>query len=270
MPTFASFEATTTSWSLDEVVDRLAAHPAVHAVVALGSTAGERAPWSDLDLLVVLDAERGFDVEFTYVDETPTDVILVSPAQLERISEPGAVLAGFDADVVRWLDEGRVLCCADPATAELLRRSAARRAESGPARAEQFERWVEANFLLAKFRRLAAAEDPVTRDALDLALCDAIPRLVRDFLCFRGHAWQGEKKAWQQLADAPAFEAALREALRATTAETRLRCVEQLVAQACGPVGGVWPARTTAGGWNLGSADPRSSSRWEALFAPAR
>lgn len=270
MPTFASFEATTEGWSLEDVVAHLAQVPAVHAVVALGSTAGERAAWSDLDLLVVLDGEREFDVEFTYVASTPTDVILVSPAQLERIADPrGGAPTGFDADLTRWLAAGRLLTRRTAATEDLLRRVAEGSRRAGPTREEQFGRWVEANFQRAKFRRYAEAGDPAYRDALDLALCEAVPNLVRDFLCFRGHAWEGEKVAWERVREDAVFEAALRGALRAAGPEERLRHVDVLTERACEPVGGTWRARTTAGGWNLDSTDPRSSSRWEALFAPA-
>ena len=148
-------------------------------------------------------------------------------------------------------------------------RVAARAPESRPGEAEQYARWVEANFLVAKFRRLAAAEDPRVRDALDLALVAAIHETVRDYLAFRGHGWEGEKIAWQRIDADPAFDTAVRAALRAHDVDERRRRHEELARLACAPVGGLWPEGETAAGWSLPAGDPREARRWEGWFAGA-
>ncbi len=265
MPSFGSFVPAASDLPLEQLIERLQSRSTVLGVVLLGSTATGLGEASDLDLLLVLAGGLPFDVEFSWVDGRPTDVVLVSRSFVQRVAE-SASPSGEASDVARWIAAGRVEWTRDPEIAALLANASHRADSAGPKRGEQFTRWVEANFLLTKLRRYAAADAPDYEQALELALLPAIYACVLDHLCFRDQPWQGEKAALAWLGrEDPEFLVALREALRASTTDNRMRAYARLVERACEPVGGVWPAGRTAGGWRLPSGEDPPEGRFEAL-----
>ncbi len=253
--------------SLDEVVARLAQRDDIVGVVLLGTTAtGDVGRASDYDLLVVTTEGPEFDVEFTYVDHRPTDVLFVALPMIRRLVDE-SVVSRRDGDIARWLAAGKVVLArtSELRTAcEALGRLSHVSGGDGQA---LFARWVEANFNLIVNRRYLAEGNRTYQRALDMRLLYGLFEAVMDYLRFRGIPWQGEKEAvrWFDEHD-PAFIALFETALTAATREERTALYEQLVERACEPVGGLWGAEETAGGWSLGGDDPRRESRWERLF----
>jgi predicted nucleotidyltransferase len=266
-PRFEAFAPISTRLSLDEVLARMAEREDVVGLVFLGTTAtGQLGPASDYDLLVVTPDGPEFDVEFTYIDHRPTDVLFVALPMIRRLALGEFIPPGRERDVARWLATGKV---ALDRTGELTPACAGLGRQHDPSSSDEpvlFSRWAQANFNLVTNRRYHAEGDRIYQRALDMRLLYGLFETVMDCLRFRGIPWQGEKAAvrWLDEHD-PAFLALFEAALAAVTTADRMALYEELVRKACEPVGEVWGAEQT-GGASYPQGDPRASSRWEKLF----
>ncbi|MCP5060345.1 MAG: nucleotidyltransferase domain-containing protein [bacterium] len=266
MPRFQTFLACSASLALADVLGRLERHERVIGAALLGSTAGNVAPWSDFDILVATADGPAFDVEFTYVEHRPTDVIFMNRAEIRRLSAKGAT-SKKDADLLRWLGTGRSVFSKSADFQALADTAADAPPASGPADSEIFFRWVEANFTLVKTRRWLGASGSSYRLALEFLLLGALSAVLADYLACRGHPWQGEKTAveWLEQED-PDFLEALAAASRETSPEHKVRHYERLVTHAFSPVGQLWGPDETSGGWIRADGEARERSLWEELI----
>jgi hypothetical protein len=249
------------------VLSRLASHEDVLGVALLGSTAREVAPWSDYDLLVVtVGGGPEFDVEFTYIDHRPADVVFVDRSLVRRLLEQD-VGSQRDGDLLRWLAESRIALARTAELPALRERAMNEPSASELPEAELFFRWVEANFNLIKARRWLSGPGDSLRIALELHLLRALSAVPADHLACRGQPWRGEKQAAEWLLDEdPAFLEALAEAATAGPPAQRVARYAALVEQAFQPVGRLWARDETAGGWLQPRGDACERSRWERLM----
>ena len=247
--------AVTASWRLEEVLAALERSRAVEAVVLLGSTAGETAPWSDLDLLVVLgEGAPPLGTLATRIDGRFADVLFFRPADLARP----------DPRIAHWLATGRVvfdrsgvLARVPPAPAE------------PPDYADLYGPADHASYNLAQTRRMLGAADPLYRRALDWRFLYQLLDLWQGYFRMRALPSRGEKEdirylaahdpAWLEL-----FERCLHETDRPGRVDLYARLVEATF-------GAVWPDGATAVTLTerpAGPADVRAAlAFWNGLFA---
>ncbi|MDH3683701.1 MAG: hypothetical protein OEV40_27585 [Acidimicrobiia bacterium] len=239
--------------TLQEVETALAARESAAAIIELGSTATGRQPWSDIDLLVALDAGPDLAVEFHVIDDRPADIVFTTIA---------ALLAGRHGDLQGWLAAGRIAFCRSLEVERAV--AAARATPSAASDEERYFRWVELNVNLVKLRRYAEADDPEYRAAIDLLLDAAFAAAPRDALVLAGRRWSGERDALRWLAARQPEIIELLQAGRAGEPAARLAAYERIAAAVAEPAGGLWPPRETTGGWLL---DQAGTSRWTRLLA---
>src|SRR5215217_2729801 len=105
-------DATTTTMSLDEVINRLAENQAITGIVLIGSAATETmTPWSDIDLLLVFEElPAPFRVVNTWVENRLTEVYCITGQALDRIVTADAWPMGSEEGVVvTWMRTGRIV-----------------------------------------------------------------------------------------------------------------------------------------------------------------
>ena len=262
---FATVRSGSADLALDQVLDRLQSRDQVVAVVLIGSTADRLQEWSDIDLLVVLGEGPEFDVEFATIDGRPTDLVFTNLDAVRRIADAGGKLNGRLADLSTWIGAGRIAFSRSEDVSRTLRGARAR----GPRRAshrEQFFRWVELNVNLIKLERYLTAGTPEHLEALHLLLDQAFAALPQDALVLGGTGWTGERAALQELRG---NGGQVLQAIEAGRSEPdpvrRLALYRAAAARIASPVGGLWAAGETTGGWVLRNDGATVSSRWEEL-----
>ena len=263
---FATVRSGSADLTLDQVVERLRACRAVVAVVLIGSTASRLKEWSDIDLLVVLADGPAFDVEFGTVDGRPADLVFTNLDSIRRIANVDAALDGRLLDLSTWLGGGRVAFSrSDDVALAVEAARAGGSLRSGDQ--EQFFRWVELNVNLIKFERYLAAGTSEYREALHLMLDRAFAALPRDALVLAGTGWAGERTALRDLRrDRVEVLRAIEGGRAEPDVARRLAIYRSSATQAAEPVGGLWSAGETAGGWILRGDGRTVNSRWEELM----
>ena len=263
---FATVRSRSADLALDQVLDRLQRRDEVVAIVLIGSTAGRLKEWSDIDLLVVLADGPAFDIEFATIDGRPADLVFTNLDSIRRIADADGEPNGRLADLSTWLGAGRVAFSRSDDVA--LAREAAR--ARGPWRSgdrDRFFRWVELNVNLVKFERYLAAGTPEHLEALHLMLDQALAALPQDAVVLSGLGWRGEREAVKELRRSGG------EVLQAIVtgraepdAAGRLTIYRSAATRVAEPVGGLWSAGQTAGGWILRGDGRTVNSRWEDLL----
>jgi hypothetical protein len=236
---------------LDDVLARLAQHPAVQGLLTIGST--HTARWhaaSDYDLVIVLrDTARPFHVGVAAIDGRLSDLIFVPGAEIAAVRDLDAPL---DPDsgtgrVARWLNAGQIQFDRDGDLARAQGRVRGGDWLLPPAEAAARNAAFGVNYNLAQTRRLLASSDPLYREtaALRMALY-APPDLVFGYFATRRIAWEGDKAALRHLAaHAPDYRALLGQFLAEPDPARKLALYERLAAEATAPAGGLWAPTAT-------------------------
>ncbi|HEY3108691.1 MAG TPA: nucleotidyltransferase domain-containing protein [Chloroflexota bacterium] len=250
--------AVTASCRLEEVLAALERSGAVEAVVLLGSTTREPAPWSDLDLLVVLgQGAPPLSSLATRIDGRLADVLFFRPADIERP----------DPRIAHWLATGRV---ALDRTGVLARVPSAR--AEPPTYADLYGPADHASYNLAQTRRMLGAADPLYQRALDWRFLYQLLDLWQGYFRTRALPSRGEKEDIRYLAaHDPAwldlFERCLHETDRPRRVDLYARLVEATF-------GALWPGDATAvtlAEPPAGPADVRAAlAFWNGLFVQSR
>jgi hypothetical protein len=247
---------------LAEVVARLACHPAVDGILAIGSTAAAALnPASDYDLVLVLNrAPLPLTVALTYVDHRLTDVIFVDAAELEHVSAPDTVdpasLAWGPARVIPWLKGGNVLY---DRTGRLTyaQRVAASQPEVNATEGPRFAAWFSINYNLRQNLRMAASDDPTYLTALDLRLLYCLSDLWWHYFTLRGLPQRGEKAQARYLeGHDPAYLALFRQCLAEGDRSRRFELYRALAELTVAPAGGLWAEAAT-------SVQPDTGAGWQ-------
>lgn len=244
--------STTTHRSLDDVLARLARHPAVAGILAIGSAAtGRFHDASDYDLVIVLhDTARPFHVGVAVIDNRLSDLIFVDSAEIAAISALDAPVdpAGGTGRIIRWLQNGQVRFDGDGELARAQRRVAGGEWLLPAADKGAREAAFGINYNLAQTRRLLASSDPLYTQAAALRMAlYAPPDLVFGFFAVRRIVWEGDKAAVRHLSQRdPAYWALLTQFLAEPDLPRKLALYERLAAQATEPAGGLWASDATA------------------------
>ena len=263
---FTTVRSGSADLTLDQVVERLRACRAVVAVVLIGSTANRLKEWSDIDLLVVVADGPAFDVEFATIDGRPADLVFTNLDSIRRIAGAEGELDGRLGDLSTWLGAGRVAFSRDGDVALAVKAAGARGSRRSGDR-EQFFRWVELNVNLIKLERYVAAGTPEHLEALHLMLDQAFAGLPQDALVLAGTGWTGERPALQELRrDRAEVLRALETGRTEPSVARRLAIYRSVATQVAEPVGGLWSAGETTGGWILRGDGRTVNSRWEELM----
>jgi hypothetical protein len=273
--------ARTNALDLEEVLDRLAAHPAVDGILLMGTTGtGALTPTSDYDLVLVF-AELPVPLRMvnTWVGGRLTEVFCTTVGAVERIAaDPaGFAAASEEGEVAGWLRVGRV---AHDRRGVLRAAQAAVQSAPPPAAvtdAEVDAAWRHVGYNVAQLRRYLAADDPMSRFAVELRLLYSLSDVMVHYFTARRLPWRGEKAAIRHwAANDPDYLARFRACLAEPDRRRKAERYEELARLAFAPVGPLWEVGTTAvavgAGYGTEAAAPAGDAAdalafWDALVA---
>ena len=263
---FATIRSVSADLDLDHVLDRLRSREEVVGVVLIGSTARQPDQWSDIDLVVVLDQGPDFDLEFATIGSRPADLVFTNLDTIRKIADARTNPDGRIADLTHWMADGKVAFSRNQAVDRAPK--AAHRLR--PVRAsdrERFFHWVELNVGMVKLDRYLSAGSAEYLDALHLLLDQAFGSLPRDAVILAGNRWTGEIAALKELARSGDYVLRAIESGRSEADPARrLALYRSALERVTEPIGGLWAAGETAGGWALTENGSRVRSRWERLL----
>ena len=240
----------TDTWTLEQLIRRLAAQPVVDGVLLMGSTATTLTPDSDYDLLLVVnELHAPAHLVVTTVDDRFTEVYVQTTAQIDDLinSKEPINTHGFDSALVAWFQTGRV---AWDRSGRLQRAQEQLRLNPRlvpPGDGDVYRTWFGINYNVVQTRRMLHAADSWYHQAVDFRLLYSLPEVVIGYLKVRGLPWQGEKWALRYLGNNdPQFLDLFQRCVATPDRSEKFVLYEQMAAHALEPVGGMWPAGATA------------------------
>lgn len=183
--------------SYKQVIERLKTSPRVRGVFVTGSTAANSKPWSDIDLVIILDTNTvGLKSIYTMVENRFADIFFFDKKFVQDIISardvPGLDMRGM---FVTWLGKAQIQYDPDG----ILKDAQVKIQEDPPmltvTEQEQQDLWLKINYNFIANNRYFAAEDPIYHQALAIRLSYSIVELITAYFSFRGIPWRGEKAA---------------------------------------------------------------------------
>jgi hypothetical protein len=231
--------------SLEAVLRRLVASPAVDGVAEFGSrSAGHASLWSDYDLLILMRAVPAPVFQMvTTIDGRLTDIVLVDVATADSIltatglPEPQS-FAGLFAQKMRT---AQIVYDASGRLHKVKQLVAAAQAAPAAQRSmlhDAYADWFWLSFGLLQLERMASSHDPVYQTAVDMMLSACLPGAWRAYFACRALPWEGEKAAvryWEEYDTG--YLGAVRQCLGGSSRTQKLAAYRVLVEWTLGPSG---------------------------------
>jgi len=241
----------TASLTLDEVVARLSARPAVEGLLTIGTTrVGRLTLTSDYDLVVVL-TERPVPVHVGLgtIDGRLADLLFVDQQTVRDVVDRVDPLPAHEwvGRTARWLHAGEIRFDRHGLLRAAQDRVRARDHLRPVSDLEAYGVWFGINYNLKQTERMLAAEDAVSLEAVDLRLAYMVMQAVAGYFTVRGLLWEGEKAALRSLKEYdPNYHACLSGFFAASDRRERFRLYAELARRSLAPMGVDWPTEETA------------------------
>ncbi len=236
---------------LDDVVQRLARHPAVQGVALCGSGLDEvLTPTSDIDLLIVLDdAHANLRTGVTCIDGRTGDLMFATAREIAEIADAESRLdaGAWVGMLASHLERAEILCDQNGALARAQIQVRRSDPAAGAAPGAAYRAWNKLNYDRQHNRRMLASDDPDYAAALDARLLYGLSDAFTGYFATRGLPWQGEKASVRYLREHdPAFLALFQQAMAEHDLSAKFELYERLCEKATAPVGGLWPDGATS------------------------
>lgn len=190
------------TFSLSQLIERLQSSPRVRGVFVTGSTGTDAKPWSDIDLVVIVDTNpEGLKSIYTRIDGKFADIFFFDTKFIQDVIAatkiPGLDMRGM---LVTWLEKATIEY--DPDGILQNAQDTFRKAPPRLTVTEQEQRdlWVKINYNFIANSRYYKAQDPIYHWALAIRLSYSVVELLTAYFSFRGIPWRGEKVAVEYLA----------------------------------------------------------------------
>jgi predicted nucleotidyltransferase len=213
--------------SLASLQEKLKSSPRVKGVFTTGSTASKLTPYSDIDLVVILDKNtEGLKAVYTTIEQHFSDIFFFDVDFLDKVKEMREIPAnGFEGMFVNWLLNGRIEYDPDDLLASL--KKDAQKTKLVVPDSEIQDVLVRINYNLIANRRYFTSDDPTYHSALELRLLYSIIELVTAYFTLRGKPWQGEKEAIKFFSNNdPGYRELLFTCMRSTSLQEKMRVMK--------------------------------------------
>jgi hypothetical protein len=241
--------SSTGTWTLDQLIARLAAQPVVDGVLLMGSTAMTPTPDSDYDLLLVVnELPAPVHLVVATVDDRFAEMYVQTTAQIDDLMNSVQPISthSFDGALATWFQTGRIAFDRAKRLGHAQERLQLDPRLVPPGDGEIYRTWFRINYNVVQTRRMLHAADPWYHQAVDFRLLYALPEVVIGYLKMRGLPWHGEKWALRFLhTNDPQFLRLFQRCIVTLDRADKFALYEQMAAHALEPIGGMWPAGAT-------------------------
>lgn len=187
--------------SLNNIIEKLKSHLEVDSVFITGSQVTESKPYSDIDLVIILNRNiNQIKSIYTWIDDKFADIFFFDLEDLERIENLKEISDNsMDAIFINWLLKGQIQFDKTNQLTELKEKSDALKNTAKIPESEKSQYWQKINYNFVANKRYFESNDPIYHEALELRLLYTIPELICGYFQFRDISWQGEKQALKYL-----------------------------------------------------------------------
>lgn len=187
--------------NLFQIIEKLKIAPNVDAVFLTGSQGSEHKPYSDIDLVIILD-EHVHDLTslYTWIDNKFADIFFFDHADLERI-EASKELPGnaMDAVFVSWLQKATIQFDKTEKLTGLKNKADDLNKKISIPKSEKDLFWQKINYNFVANTRYFESNDPAYHEALEVRLLYSVSEVFTGYFEFRDILWRGEKTAMKYL-----------------------------------------------------------------------
>ena len=187
--------------SLKNLLEQLKLSPRVKGIFSTGTTATGLTPWSDIDLVIVLDKnDEKIKLVYSKIENRIADIFFFDVdfvLQLKGRSEvPGNAFAGM---FLTWLAQGKIEYDPENLLSDLETSSDIVSPTQNVEDQEKRELWIKINYNYLVNSRYFKATKEIYHQALELRLLYSVIELITAYFSFRNIPWRGEKTAVQYL-----------------------------------------------------------------------
>ena len=182
---------------LENIIKKLETKHQVDAVFLTGSHGSDKKPYSDIDLVIILDENKEkINSLYTWIDNKFADIFFFDHADLNRIENADILSAnGMDAIFLTWLNKASIsfdksgkLFALKTKINDLNKKVKILENEK-----RAFCHRINYNFIANK--RYFESNDVIYHEALELRLLYSVSEIISGYFEFRDIPWRGEKNA---------------------------------------------------------------------------
>lgn len=183
--------------SLEQVINKLKFSSRVKGIFLTGTTGSDLKPYSDYDLVVILDKNTE-DIKslYTNIDGRFSDIFFFDVAYLENLEKNNNYSStSFQAMLLSWLLKGKIEYDPEEILEILKNKSQKLLSTLNIFEDQKRNDWVQANYNFIANNRYFNSGDELYHKALNLRLLYSVIGLVTAYFSFRNMPWKGEKNA---------------------------------------------------------------------------
>lgn len=187
--------------TLPVTIEKLKLHQNVDAVFLTGSQGSDNKPYSDIDLVIILNRHtHDLTSLYTWIDDKFADVFFFDYSDLERIDTskelPGNAM---DAVFVSWLQKATIQFDKSGMLTDLKGKTDELSKKVTIPKSEKDLFWQKINYNFVANTRYFESNDPSYHEALEVRLLYSVSEVVTGYFEFRDILWRGEKSAMKYL-----------------------------------------------------------------------
>lgn len=182
---------------LENIIKKLENKHQVDAVFLTGSYGPDNKPYSDIDLVIILDENKEkINSLYTWIDNKFADIFFFDHADLNRIENADILSAnGMDAIFLTWLNKAVISFDKSGKLSTLKTKidDLNKKVKILENEKRSFCHRINYNFIANK--RYFESNDVVYHEALELRLLYSVSEIISGYFEFRDIPWRGEKNA---------------------------------------------------------------------------
>jgi len=180
---------------LSQIINNLGKHQDVDGVFVTGSQGDEHKPYSDIDLVIILNKnDNKISSLYTWIGDKFADVFFFDLSDLENLFIKNDIEANsMSAIFIDWLLKATVYFDKSGILGKLKNNSATKKFSIPVSEKQQFCQKI--NYNLVANTRYFQSNDPLYHVALEIRLLYSVSEILCAYFEFRNIPWRGEKTA---------------------------------------------------------------------------
>lgn len=180
---------------LSQIINNLGKHQDVDGVFVTGSQGDNHKPYSDIDLVIILNKNHNeISSIYTWIDGKFADIFFFDHSDLDRMIAKDDIEANsMDAIFIDWLKKATIYFDKTGILNKIKSRLSIKKLSIPISEKQQF--CQKMNYNLVANTRYFQSNDPLYHEALEMRLLYSVSELLCGYFEFRDIPWRGEKTA---------------------------------------------------------------------------